>query len=61
MAVLRKMATEITNALPDIIILAGGQAFRHGGKQLFQDTRNLIIIENLFSLQEYITKNLTNE
>jgi len=38
----------------DLPILIGGQAFRWGGKQLFEDAANITYIASLHSLEEYV-------
>lgn len=51
---LEKMIGEIRQSFPDMKILAGGQAFRHGGIEVLEKYRNVSYLPDLFSLDAYL-------
>ncbi len=55
--VLEEMIQRIRHTFPNIPILVGGQAFRHGGKDIADKHRRVIFIENLSDLEAYINNN----
>lgn len=55
---LQNLVIELTKLFPNIEIIIGGQAFRHGGKELFKSYNQIRIFENLIDIEKYIiTKN----
>ena len=55
--VLETMLQSITKELPELFILVGGQAFRHGGKEVLEKYKNVIYKPDLKSI-EVLIKNL---
>ena len=55
-SVLEKMLNEIRVHFPEILIIIGGQAFRHGAKNIFLNFKNTIYFENLYNLEEFIKR-----
>lgn len=55
---LQKLIKDLQQKLPNLQIVVGGQAFRHGGKSEIEPFKNVNFIENLEELENYIiTKN----
>ncbi|WP_372772176.1 B12-binding domain-containing protein [Mangrovibacterium sp.] len=57
---LEKMIQRVQNEFPDLPILVGGQAFRHGGKDVVLNYDNVEFLPDLNSLELFI-KNKANE
>ncbi|MDI6402487.1 cobalamin B12-binding domain-containing protein [Balneolaceae bacterium ANBcel3] len=51
---LEKMLKNIKKAFPDLPVIVGGQAFRHGGKEVLQSFDNTFYIADLKSLMTFI-------
>lgn len=56
--VLENMLQLLNKELPDLKILIGGQAFRHGGQDIFSKYKNTTYLPDLYSTELYI-KNLS--
>lgn len=57
---LEKMIKLIRTEFPDLPIIIGGQAFRHGGKDLLNAFDNIKFIPDLYSLELFIKDNLSD-
>lgn len=53
---LEETIQRIRHTFPNIPVLIGGQAFRHGGKDIADKHRRVVFIENLSDLEVYINK-----
>lgn len=51
---LEKMIEEIRGAFPDLKILAGGQAFRHGGAEVLEKYTNVSYLPDLSALDAFL-------
>ena len=51
---LEKMITDIRAEFPETPIWVGGQAFRWGGKDIFEKHENTIFIDSLYKLEQRI-------
>ncbi len=56
--IFEKMITKITEAFPDIPIIAGGQAFRHGGLEVIRKFPIVKYLKNLDETESFI-KNIS--
>lgn len=54
--VLEIMIQKIRSEFPDLLIFTGGQAFRHGGKEIVSKYKNVIYFPDLFSLGRILKK-----
>ncbi|MFO7998810.1 MAG: cobalamin-dependent protein [Bacteroidales bacterium] len=52
--VLERMLREIQSQFPHTPLMIGGQAFRHGGKELFEHDRGVVWIPDLYALESYL-------
>lgn len=44
----------LNNEFPDLKILVGGQAFLHGGREIFNDYSNVDYLEDLYKLESFL-------
>jgi len=56
--VLENMLQLLNKEIPDLKILIGGQAFRHGGQDIFSKYENTTYLPDLYSTEIFI-KNLS--
>jgi len=56
MPLLEKMICTLQPVFPDIPILVGGQAFNHGGKEIIEKYKNVTLINDLNTLELFISK-----
>lgn len=54
--VLLQMIDTIRTEFPDLKIIVGGQAFRHGGKEVLMELENVMCFEDIYDLANYISK-----
>ncbi|MCF8297341.1 MAG: cobalamin-dependent protein [Saprospiraceae bacterium] len=54
--ILEKMIIQIRKEFPDLLILIGGQAFKHGGEEILSKYQNVILKKNLIDTEEFIKK-----
>lgn len=54
--VLEKMITEIRKEFPELKILVGGQAFKHGGEEIFKKYQDVLYLPDLHSIELFIKK-----
>lgn len=59
--ILEKMITEIKKVFPNLTIIVGGQAFRHGGEELFKNSQNVHYLTDLHSIELFIKKYHEND
>jgi len=52
--VLEAMIGQIRQEFPETNILVGGQGFRHGGREVLQNLPGVLLIDDLYSLEQYI-------
>lgn len=53
------MISNIREAFPSLPLLVGGQAFRHGGKEMLEDDPYTFLLPDLFALETFI-ENITS-
>lgn len=51
---LEKTVKMIREEFPELPIMIGGQAFRHGGKEILTEIGNVIFIDDLYYLKKYL-------
>lgn len=51
---LRKMLHQIRYYYPELPVIAGGQAFLHGGREISREFTHLNLVDNLNDLEKYI-------
>ncbi|HPE87129.1 MAG: cobalamin-dependent protein [Bacteroidales bacterium] len=54
--VLLSMIEKIQNNFSDALILVGGQAFRHGGKNLLGTREKVLILHDLYEVNQFLTQ-----
>ncbi|NCD41365.1 MAG: cobalamin-binding protein [Bacteroidia bacterium] len=54
--VLLSMIEKIQNNFPDALILVGGQAFRHGGENLLGSREKVLILHDLYEVNQFLTQ-----
>lgn len=59
--VLEKMITGIRNEFPEMFILAGGQAFNYGGKNVLKKYDRVVFLPDLKSIETFIKQINKNE
>jgi hypothetical protein len=58
---LEKMIAEIKKTFPLLIIIVGGQAFRHGSDEIFKNMQNVLYLHDLHSIELFILKYHEND
>lgn len=54
---LERMIQQTNKAFPQLIIMVGGQAFRHGGEEVIRAYENVVYLPDLNNLDNYLKKN----
>ena len=52
--VLEKMLSNIRKAFEDMTVLIGGQAFRHGGHEIFKEHKNVCLLHGINEVEQYL-------
>lgn len=54
--IFERMIKQIRAQYPDIPIIAGGQAFTHGGQEVAEKNKNTTVISNIYDTEKFIKK-----